>query len=100
MCHVVFLLPLLAVAVFLFLPPAQAAFVSVPLFLIFFWLAWVLWKDLKRPISTGIEGLVGSRAQVVSKTKYGAKVSLKGELWDAVSRDDLNVGEAVKSDEI
>jgi membrane-bound serine protease (ClpP class) len=96
MCHVLLFLPLIALALFFFLAPDQAAFVSVPLLLIFFWLAWVMWKDLKRPVSTGIEGLVGSRAQVVSKTKYGAKVSLKGELWDAVSRDDLNVGEAVR----
>ncbi len=38
MCHIVFLLPLLAVAAFLFLPPAPAAFVSIPLCLVFFWL--------------------------------------------------------------
>jgi len=96
MCHIVFLLPLLAIAVFFFLPPDQAAFVSVPLLLAFFWLAWVMWKDFRRPASTGIEGLVENRAQVVSKTKHGAKVSLKGELWDALSGDELCVGESVR----
>ena len=96
MCHVVFLLPLLAIAVFFFLPPSQAAFVSVPLFLIFFWLAWVMWKDFRRPVTTGIEGMVGGKAQVVSRTKDGAKVLLRGELWDAVSGDELSVGEIVQ----
>ena len=96
MCHVVFLLPLLAVAVFFFLPPAQAAFVSVPLFLIFLWLAWVMWKDSRRPVTTGMEGLVGNRAQVVGKTSHGAKVRLNGELWDAESADELSVGETVR----
>ena len=96
MCHIVFLLPLLAVAVFLFLPPVPAAFVSIPLFLVFFWLAWVMWKDFRRPVTTGIEGLKGGKAQVVSKTRDGAKVLLRGELWDAVCGDELSVGETVR----
>jgi membrane protein implicated in regulation of membrane protease activity len=96
MCHIVFLLPLLAVAVFFFLPPGQAAFVSVPLFLVFVWLAWVTWKDMRRPVSTGIEGLMGGKAQVVGKTRDGAKVSLRGELWDAVSDDELTMGDTVR----
>ena len=96
MCHIVFLLPLLAVAVFFFLPPGQAAIVSVPLFLVFVWLAWVTWKDMRRPVSTGIEGLMGEKAQVVAKTRDGAKVSLRGELWDALSDDELTMGDTVR----
>lgn len=92
----IFLLLLIALGLFLFLSPGQATLLSIPLFLIFFWLAWVMWKDFKRPVTTGIEGLMGDRAQVVSKMKYGAKVSLRGELWDAVSNDELTVGETVK----
>ena len=52
MCHILFLLPVFAVVLFFFLPPGQAALLSVPLFLIFFWLAWVMWKDMRRPVST------------------------------------------------
>lgn len=96
MCHLLFLLPLIALALFFFLSPGQAVFVFLPLFLIFFSLAWVMWKGFKRPVSTGIEGLLGNGAQVVSKTNYGAKVSLKGELWDVVCGDELSVGEPVR----
>ena len=96
MCHILFLLPIIALALFFFLSPAQAAFLSVPLFLIFLWLAWMTWKDFKRPVSTGIEGMMGGKAQVVGKTKDGAKVLLRGELWDAVSGDDVSVGETVR----
>ena len=96
MCHILFLLPVFAAVLFFFLPPGQAALLSVPLFLIFFWLAWVMWKDMRRPVSTGIEGLMGGKAQVVSRAKDGAKVLLRGELWDAVSDDELAVGDAVK----
>jgi len=96
MCHILFLLPVFAAVFFFFLPPGQAALLSVPLFLIFFWLAWVMWKDMRRPVSTGIEGLMGGKAQVVSRAKDGAKVLLRGELWDAVSGNELSVGETVR----
>lgn len=96
MCHILFLLPVIALILFFLLPPGQATFISVPLFLLFVWLAWVTWKDMRRPVSTGIEGLMGGKAQVVGKTRDGAKVSLRGELWDAVSDDELTMGDTVR----
>ena len=96
MCHILFLLPFVALLLFFLLPPGQATFLSVPLLLVFLWLSWVTWKDFKRPVSTGIEGMMGGKAQVVSRTKDGAKVLLRGELWDAVCGDDLSVGETVR----
>lgn len=96
MCHVLLLLPFIALLLFFLLPPVQATFISVPLFLVFLWLAWVAWKDMRRPVPMGIEGLMGVKAQVVSKTREGAKVLLRGELWDAVSDDELAVGDTVK----
>ena len=96
MCHILFLLPFIALLLFFLLPPVQATFISVPLFLAFMWLAWVTWKDMRRPVATGIEGLMGGKAQVVSRTKDGAKVLLRGELWDAVCSEDLSVRETVR----
>ena len=96
MCHILFLLPFVALLLFFLLPPVQATFISVPLFLVFLWLAWVTWKDFQRPVSTGIEGMIGGEAQVVTRTSDGAKVLLRGELWDAVCGDDLSVGETVQ----
>ena len=96
MCHILFLLPFVALLLFFLLPPGQAIFLSIPLFLIFLWLAWVTWKDMRRPVSTGIEGMMGGKAQVVTRTNDGAKVLLRGELWDAVCGDDLSVGETVR----
>jgi len=51
---------------------------------------------MRRPVSTGIEGLMGEKAQVVAKTRDGAKVSLRSELWDAVSDDELTMGDTVR----
>ena len=87
MCHVLLLLPFIALLLFFLLPPGQATFISVPLLLVSLWLAWVTWKDMKRPVATGIEALMGDKAQVTSKTRDGAKVLLRGELWDAVCSD-------------
>ncbi len=96
MCHILFLLPFVALLLFFLLPPGQATFLSIPLFLVFLWLAWVTWKDMRRPISTGIEGMMGGKARVVSRAKNGAKVLLRGELWDAMCSEDLSVGETVR----
>ena len=96
MCHILFLLPFVALLLFFLLPSVQATFISVPLFLVFMWLAWVTWKDMRRPVATGIEGLMGGKAQVVSRTKDGAKVLLRGELWDTMCSDELSVGETVQ----
>ena len=94
--HILLLLPLIALALFLFLTPGQAIFLSIPLVLVFLWLSWLTWSDLKRPVTTGVEGLTGGKAKVVSKTKDGAKVLLGSELWDAVCSEDLSVGETVQ----
>ena len=96
MCHILFILPIIAIVAFIFLPPGQATILFILLFLIFLWLSWVTWKDMRRPATTGIEGMLGGKAQVIEKTKDGAKVLLRGELWDAVCGDDLSVGEIVR----
>ena len=51
---------------------------------------------MRRPVPMGIEGLMGGKAEVVSKTRDGAKVLLRGELWDVESSDELSVGESVQ----
>ncbi len=51
---------------------------------------------MRRPATTGIEGMMGGKAQVVSKTKDGVKVLLRGELWDAMCSEDLSLGETVQ----
>jgi len=96
MCHILLFLPVIALALFVFLPPGQAAFVSVPLFLMLLWLSWLTWKDMRRRATTGLEGMIVGKAQVVSKTAVGTKVMLKGELWDAICSDQLSVGETVQ----
>lgn len=93
--HILLLL-VTGLILFLFLAPAQATLLFIPLFVIFLWLAWLTWKDMRRPVSTGMEGMMGSKAQVVTRTSDGAKVLLRGELWDAVCSDDLSVGETVQ----
>jgi membrane protein implicated in regulation of membrane protease activity len=93
--HVVVLL-LIVLAFFLFLTPGQAYFLSIPLLLFFVWLSWLTWRDMRRPATTGIEGIVGGKTQVVSRTKDGVKVLLRGELWNAVSDDPLTIGESVE----
>jgi membrane protein implicated in regulation of membrane protease activity len=96
MCHILLFFSVIALALFFFVPAGQAAFLSLPVFLILLWLSWLTWRDMRRQATTGIEGMIGGKAQVISKTEAGAKVLLKGELWNVVSGDDLSVGETVQ----
>lgn len=43
--HILLVLPLAALALFIFLTPVQASFLSLPLVLAFLWLSWITWRD-------------------------------------------------------
>lgn len=96
MCHLLLVLPLVSLILFSFLPFNQALlFYSLILFLCSI-LYWLIWKDIRRPATTGIEGMVGSRAEVIQNGNGTLKVFFRGEIWDAISHDDLPVGEKVE----
>jgi membrane protein implicated in regulation of membrane protease activity len=56
----------------------------------------LVWKDKRRKVTTGIEGMIGSEAKVIERNNVTLKVFFRGEIWDAVSSEDLSVGERVE----
>ena len=50
----------------------------------------------RRKVTTGLEGLIGSEAEVIRKDNDALRVSCRGEIWDAVSSEDICVGERAK----
>lgn len=96
MCHILFLLPFIAVFLFLILPFGQALVLySLILFIssIFFWL---IWKDMRRPVTSGIEGMTGGVGKVIQNGTKSAKVFYKGEIWEAICAEEISVGELVE----
>ncbi|MDZ4345096.1 MAG: NfeD family protein, partial [Candidatus Binatia bacterium] len=56
----------------------------------------LIWKALRMPVSTGIEGMIGGVGKVIQIGEKTAKISYKGEIWDAFSADQISLGDSVE----
>lgn len=96
MCHLILILPLVGPVLFFFLP-FERALIYYSLILLFSSLFyWLIWKDMHRPSTTGVEGMVGGTGQVIQNKKGKVKIFYKGEIWDAVCAEEVSLGEAVR----
>jgi len=95
MCHILFLIPFFAPILFFFLPFGQALALYSFILLLCSILFWLLWKDMRRPMTTGIEGMIGGVGKVMRNGTGTAKVLYRGEIWDAICADEVSVGEFV-----
>ena len=97
MCHLILLMPILGVPVFWLLPLNYAIPIYLSIVLISGFLYWLITKAMRRPLQDDFQSLIGTKAEVVSKTapEHSARylIRSKGELWSAYSTDALNVGE-------
>ena len=82
--------------VFLFLPFDQALLLYTFLLLFCAVLYWLIWKAMRRPVSSGIEGMIGGVGRVIQIGEKAAKIFYKGEIWDAMSTDPLSVGDSIE----
>ncbi len=100
MCHVILSIPVIGLALFLFLPWPVASAIYVPLLLGSLFVFFAVIKTLRSPITTGPYGLVGSTADVVSKLEGTGPANYlifcQGETWSAICTESLNPGEKVK----
>ncbi len=95
MCHILFLIPIFAPILFFFLPFGQALLLYSFILLLCFIVFWLIWKDFRRPVTTGIEGMIGGVGKVMRNGRKAAKVFYKGEIWDAICAEDVSIGESV-----
>lgn len=96
MCHILLVLPFISLIVFWFLPFDQALMLYASIMLVCAVLYWLIWKAIRRPVTTGVEGMIGGIGKVIQTGKGSAKVFYKGEIWDAISREQLPVGQSVE----
>lgn len=96
MCHVVLLLPLLALPVFWIMPltPAIAAYgvVLVLSVAIYFYVV----KAMRRPVLTGTKAMIGETAQFVACGDAEFLVQVRNEIWSAACASSLHEGDRVK----
>lgn len=84
MCHVLLILPLLALPVFWMLPLA----VAVPVYGVVAGLSaavyWYAIRAMKQPVLNGVEGMVGEIGEVVECGSQDLLVRVHNEIWHAV----------------
>ena len=99
-CHAIFLFPFVGLPLFWLLPLEYALPINLTIWLATPFLFRVIRKAMKKPLADGFQSLVGTHAEVVSRseTVRSAKylVRAQGELWSAYSSDTLEIGEQVK----
>jgi membrane protein implicated in regulation of membrane protease activity len=97
---ILLLLPLIGIVVFWLLPLYQAIFAYIIILIASGLLYWVIARAMKKRSKSGLEGLVGAEAMVISKLgphdEAQYMVRVRGELWRANSNDELKPDETVK----
>jgi len=96
MCHFLLVLPFVSLILFSFLPFNQALPLYLLILLFCAILYWLIWKAMRRPVSTGIEGMIGGVGKVIQIGEKSAKIFYKGEIWDAFSADQISLGDSVE----
>lgn len=98
-CHAPLLLPVLALPIFWLLPLGYALPIYAVIVLISACLYWLITRVMRKPVTDGFRSLIGTQAEVVSKSETGRSVKYliraQGELWSAYSTDSLEVSEQV-----
>ncbi len=101
-CHAVFLLPFVGLPLFWLLPLGYALPINIAVWLTTSFLYRVIRRGMRKPIRDGFQSLVGTEAEVVSKSetghsaKYLVRAQGEGELWSAYSQDVLDIVDWVK----
>ncbi len=98
-CHAVFLLPFAGLPLFWLLPLGYALPINVVIWLATPFLYRVIRRAMRKPIQDGFQSLIGTEAEVVSKSApdHSAQylIRAQGEIWSAYSTDVLEIGEPV-----
>ncbi len=100
-CHAVLLLPFVGLPLFWLLPLGYALPINIAAWLATPFLYHLIRRAMRKPTVDGFQSLVGTQAEVVSKSKTGRSAKYlvraqgEGELWSAYSTDVLDTGEWV-----
>jgi inner membrane protein len=98
MCHLLLLMPVLALPVFWLLPWPLALSTYAVVTALSAWLYWLALRAMRRPVVTGREELIGSKGEVAEAGGRQLSVRVHGEVWNARSKDRIEKGDRVQVD--
>ncbi len=97
MCHIILLMPVLAIPLFWFLPLLVAVPVYGVILVASGWVYYLAIRVMRRPVGTGIEALIHSTGEVVGKKEGDLfRVRVQSEIWNAESTDNLRPGDCIE----
>jgi membrane-bound serine protease (ClpP class) len=62
--------------------------------------AWLAFKALRRKPTTGREGLIGEKGRALSAISGGGEVFVHGEIWKALSEEEIQEGDVIEVVEV
>ncbi len=99
MCHLILLMPVIALPIFWLMPIGYAAPIYVLILLASGLFYWLITRAMRQPVRDGFRSLIGTEVEVVSKldAMNHAQYLVRscGELWGARSGEVLHPGENV-----
>jgi len=100
MCHIVLLLPVFGLVIFLVWPLVIAGPVYAIVLLLSGWMYYFFYRQMHRPVISGMEALQDRIGEVVEVDGDELRVRLEGEIWDARSSDRLQPGDRIRVTEL
>lgn len=96
MCHILLLMPVLALPLFWFVPLPIAAPVYGAILIVSGWVYFLAIRAMHRPVRTGMEALLLNTGEVIGKKNGVFQVRVRNEIWNAVSTDSLRPGDCIE----
>jgi inner membrane protein len=96
MCHLILLLPLIALPIFWLLPLSSALLIYGAVLVLSLWTYWFVMQAMRRPIVAGKEELLHATGRVLEAHGNSAQVRVHSEIWSAVSADRLRPNDIVE----
>jgi membrane-bound serine protease (ClpP class) len=59
-------------------------------------IAYVAARSMRRPVVTGVQGMIGDNAEVIQDFAGSGRVRYRGELWSARSDAELRAGQIAR----
>ena len=99
-CHLIFLTPVLGLVLFWIFPWPLASV----LYLALLGASWVLYvasyRALRLPVTTGSEGMIGTRGRTVGDIRSRGTVRIFNELWTAEANEPIPTNTPVRVIEV
>lgn len=95
MCHLILILPIIALPMFWLIPLPMATLLYAIVVAFSVWVYFKLMQSMHRPVNTGKEGLLHASGEVLRIDHGHLLVRIAGEIWQADSDERLRPGDPI-----